>query len=273
VGDDLDPPPTAVEKRAWREWGPFVSERQWGTVREDYSADGEAWGSVTHDQARSTAYRWGEDGLAAICDRRQGMCVGLALWNGRDPVLKERLFGLTGKEGNHGEDVKECYWYVDATPTHSWLSWRYHYPQAPFPYEDLVAENARRGYDQPEYELLDTGVFDQGYWAIDAQYAKAGPDDLCLRVRATNHGPARDTLHLLPSIWLRNVWGWGRGKDRPGLRGHAHADGHAIVDHARLGRWWRSPRRAWTVTPAALLRERDEPPTALRRGEHHAVPG
>ncbi len=222
----------------WRQWGPFVSEREWGTVREDYSADGEAWRSLTHDEARSTAYRWGEDGLAAICDRRQAICLGLAMWNGRDPILKERLFGLTGKEGNHGEDVKECYWYVDATPTHSWLHWRYHYPQAAFPYEDLIEQNQARGYADREYELLDTGVFDHGYWAVTAEYAKATATDLCLRVRATNHGPATATLHLLPTLWFRNVWSWGSGKGRPVLHGHAHADGHAVViDHARLGRW------------------------------------
>jgi len=228
-GDDLG---------EWRQWGPFVSERSWGTVREDYSADGEAWGQLTHDQARSFAYRWGEDGLAAVCDRRQGLCLGLALWNGVDPILKERLFGLTGKEGNHGEDVKECYWYVDATPTHSWLSWRYHYPQAEFPYADLLAENRRRGFGDPEYELVDTGVFDQGYWAVTADYAKDSPSDLCLRIRATNHGPAAAELHILPTVWLRNVWAWGSDKPRTELRGHAHADGHAlVVDHLRLGRW------------------------------------
>jgi hypothetical protein len=231
-----DPDPNVVA--AWREWGPYVSEREWGSVREDYSADGEAWRYLTHDEARSTAYRWGEDGLAGVCDRRQGVCLGLALWNGRDPIVKERLFGLSGKEGNHGEDVKECYWYEDATPTHSWLRWRYHYPQAEFPYADLVAENARRTAADPEYELLDTGVFDQGYWAVEAIYAKASPSDLCLRVRATNHGPARARLHLLPTIWFRNVWSWGRHQDRPVLSGHTHAAGQAmVVDHPRLGRW------------------------------------
>ncbi len=228
-GDDLG---------AWRQLGPFVSERSWGTVREDYSADGEAWGNLSHDEARSFAYRWGEDGMAAVCDRRQNICLGLALWNGVDPILKERLFGLTGKEGNHGEDVKECYWYVDATPTHSWLSWRYHYPQAEFPYADLLAENRRRGFGDPEYELIDTGVFEQGYWAVTADYAKSSPSDLCLRIRATNRGPAAAELHVLPTLWLRNVWAWGADKPRAELRGHAHADGHAIVvDHHRLGRW------------------------------------
>jgi len=223
---------------AWREWGPFVSEREWGTVREDYSADGEAWRSSTHDDARSLAYRWGEDGLAAICDRHQHVCLGLALWNGRDPILKERLFGLGGKEGNHGEDVKECYWYVDATPTHSWLRWRYHYPQQAFPYGELVAENARRGYDEAEYELIDTGTFERGFWAVDVDWAKAAPDDLCLRITAVNHGPETATLHVLPTVWMRNTWDWVPGRERPELRGHAHQDGHAIVvDDPALGRW------------------------------------
>jgi hypothetical protein len=220
----------------WRDWGPFVSERAWGSVREDYSADGDAWNNVTHDMARSHAYRWGEDGLASVCDRRQGMCLGLALWNGQDPILKERLFGLTNSEGNHGEDAKEYWWYVDATPTHSWLSWRYHYPLDTYPYADLVAENARRGQDQREYELVDTGVFEQGYWAVTVDYAKADSHDLCMRIRARNTSTERATLHLLPTWWVRNVWGWNAEYPRSELR--AASDPTAIaVDHYRLGRW------------------------------------
>src|SRR3954469_12228103 len=157
----------------WYLWGPYVSERQWGTVREDYSADGEAWAYLPHDHARSRAYRWGEDGLAGFCDVEQRLCLGLALWNGRDPILKERAFGLTGAEGNHGEDVKEHWWYLDAVPSHAWNRWRYHYPQQAYPYGDLVAENGRRGKLEPEFELLDTGIFDQGYWIVEVDYAKA----------------------------------------------------------------------------------------------------
>ncbi|HVN50560.1 MAG TPA: hypothetical protein VMT43_03960, partial [Acidimicrobiales bacterium] len=221
----------------WRDWGPFLAERSWGTVREDYSADGEAWGSFPHDHARSRAYRWTEDGLAGVCDRRQGLCLALALWNGTDPILKERLFGLTGKQGNHGEDVKECYWYLDAVPSHAWLRWRYHYPQGPFPYQQLVDENARRGYDQPEYELIDTGAFDGGrFFAVEVEYAKASPEDLCMRVTARNHGPVAAPVHLLPHLWFRNVWSWGRHDTHPELR--VTADGSALeLEHPDLGRW------------------------------------
>src|ERR1700750_2343124 len=174
----------------WYRWGPHVSERQWGTVREDYSADGNAWDYLPHDHARSRAYRWGEDGLAGFCDVHQRLCLSLALWNGRDPILKERAFGLTGPQGNHGEDVKEYWWYLDSTPTHSWMSSRYHYPQRAFPYDDLVAENARRGHADREYELVDTGAFaDDRYWAITVDYAKAGPHDIVMRIIAENRGP------------------------------------------------------------------------------------
>ena len=174
----------------WYLWGPYVSERQWGTVREDYSPDGEAWGYLPHDHARSRAYRWGEDGLAGFSDIHQLLCLGLALWNGRDPILKERAFGLTGAEGNHGEDVKEYWWYLDAVPSHAWNRWRYHYPQLAFPYDDLRAENGRRGKHDPEYELLDTGVFDDDrYWITEVHYAKADPTDLLMLVTVTNAGP------------------------------------------------------------------------------------
>jgi hypothetical protein len=193
----------------WYRWGPYVSERQWGTVREDYSADGEAWDYLPHDHARSRAYRWGEDGLAGFCDVEQRLCLGLALWNGQDPILKERLFGLTGAQGNHGEDVKEYWWYADAIPSHAWNRWRYHYPQASFPYAELIRENGIRGRTDPEFELLDTGAFAGGkYWITEVDYAKASPDDLLIRIRVTNAGPEPATLHVLPTAWYRNTWAW-----------------------------------------------------------------
>jgi hypothetical protein len=218
----------------WYLWGPYLSERQWGTVREDYSADGAAWGYLPHDHARSRAYRWGEDGLAGFSDIEQRLCLGLALWNGRDPILKERPFGLTGPEGNHGEDVKDYWWYLDAVPNHAWNRWRYHYPQAAFPYQDLVAENGRRGKHDPEYELLDTGVFDEDrYWIVEVHYAKASPTDLLMSVHVTNAGPDPETLHVLPSAWFRNVWSWRPDAPRP----HLAAAGDAAVDihHPSLG--------------------------------------
>ena len=176
----------------WYRWGPYVSERQWGTVREDYSADGDAWNYLPHDQARSRAYRWGEDGLAGFCDIEQRLCLALALWNGRDPILKERAFGLTGEQGNHGEDVKEYWWYLDAIPSHAWNRWRYHYPQAAFPYQELIEVNASRNRPQPEYELVDTGVFDGGrYWIVEVCYTKAWPDDMLMSISVTNAGPER----------------------------------------------------------------------------------
>jgi hypothetical protein len=194
----------------WRAWGPYVSERAWGTVREDYSEGGEAWDFFPHDHARSRVFRWNEDGLAAICDEGQTFVLGLSLWNGVDPILKERMFGLTGNQGNHGEDVKEYWWYLDSTPTHSWMTWRYHYPQREYPYNDLVAENMRRGKLDREYELVDTGVFDEDrYWAVTADYAKAGPRDLLVRFTIENRGPDEATLHLLPTLWFRNTWAWG----------------------------------------------------------------
>ncbi len=187
---------------AWKRWGPYVSLRQWGTVREDYSGDGDAWRAFPHDHARSRAYRWGEDGLGAICDRWQHLCFGLALWNGHDPFIKERLFGLTNPEGNHGEDVKEYWWPLDSTPTHSFMRWLYRYPQARFPYEELLAENARRGRLDPEYELVDTGVLDENrFFDVEIVYAKSAPDDLCIDIRCTNHGPgppARPANCLVP---------------------------------------------------------------------------
>jgi len=202
----------------WKRWGPYVSERAWGTVREDYSSDGTAWEYLPHDHARSRAYRWNEDGLAGICDRHQKICFALALWNGHDPILKERLFGLGGNEGNHGEDVKECYYYLDSTPTHSYMKFLYKYPHAAFPYDHLVKANRGCGSDDPEYELLDTGVFtDNRYFDIMVEYAKAGADDILVRIRATNRGPEAAGLHLLPTVWFRNTWSWCNGP-RPTMR-------------------------------------------------------
>jgi hypothetical protein len=218
----------------WYLWGPYLSERQWGTVREDYSPGGTAWEYLPHDHARSRAYRWGEDGLAGFSDVEQRLCLGLALWNGRDPILKERIFGLTGNEGNHGEDAKEYWWYLDALPSHAWNRWRYHYPQRAFPYERLVAENRRRGKADPEFELLDTGVFDDDrYWIVEVDYAKSDPRDLLMAIRVTNAGPEADTLHVLPTVWYRNTWAWGREAPRPELR----ADGRArvVTEHPFLG--------------------------------------
>ncbi len=219
----------------WYQWGPYVSERQWGTVREDYSADGEAWDYLPHDHARSRAYRWGEDGMAGFCDVEQRLCLGLALWNGRDPILKERPFGLTGAQGNHGEDVKDYWWYLDAIPSHAWNRWRYHYPQAEFPYQDLISENGARSRHQPEYELIDTGVFDSDrYWIVEVHYAKADPDDLLMAIQVTNAGPEAATLHVLPTAWFRNTWSWDADAPKPVL---AAAPGPAAVgiEHPFLG--------------------------------------
>ncbi|MFI5042668.1 MAG: glucosidase, partial [Acidimicrobiales bacterium] len=217
----------------WYLWGPYVSERQWGTVREDYSADGEAWDYLPHDHARSRAYRWGEDGMAGFSDVEQRLCLGLALWNGRDPILKERMFGLTGAQGNHGEDVKEYWWYLDALPSHAWNRWRYHYPQGAFPYEELIDENARRGKHDMEYELLDTGAFDEDRYCItEVDYAKADAHDLLMHVRVTNAGPDAETLHVLPTVWFRNTWSWDLDAPKPELR----RSGDAIdIDHPFLG--------------------------------------
>ncbi|MEM9226818.1 MAG: glucosidase, partial [Verrucomicrobiota bacterium] len=198
-----------TRKKNWKRWGPYLSERQWGTVREDYSANGDAWNAFPHDQARSRAYRWGEDGLLGITDRQCRLCFGLALWNGRDDILKERLFGLTGSQGNHGEDCKELYYYLDSTPTHSVLKSLYKYPQTAFPYQWLMDENRHRGLNQPEFELLDTGVFNENrYFDVFADYAKAGQDDILIKIRVANRGPEAASLHLLPTLWFRNTWSW-----------------------------------------------------------------
>ncbi len=228
----------------WRLWGPYVAERAWGTVREDYSESGSAWEYFTHDDARSRAYRWNEDGLGGICDEAQRLCFALALWNGVDPILKERAFGLTNHEGNHGEDVKEYYFYVDATPSHSWLRFLYKYPQAAYPYAELVAENARRTRHDPPFSLLDTRIFDeQRYWDVQVSYAKASPDQMHMRIAATNRGPQAATLHVLPTVWFRNTWSWGDGVAKPRmLCAPTFADAHWTVqtEHASLGTYFLS---------------------------------
>ena len=218
----------------WYEWGPYLSERAWGTVREDYSADGDAWSFFPHDHARSRAYRWNEDGMAGLSDIHHDLCLALSLWNGADPILKERMFGLTGPQGNHGEDAKEYWWYLDGLPSHALLQWRYHYPQAEFPYQRLIDENARRGRDDFEFELLDTGVFDDGrYWIVDVTYAKATSD----RGAGAHHGrtttgPTQPSIDVLPTMWFRNTWRWSESDDIPRLS----LDGDAVVvDHPRLG--------------------------------------
>lgn len=222
--------------RAWRRRGPYLSERQWGTVREDYSADGDAWNYLPHDHARSRAYRWGEDGIGGFCDDRQLLCMSLALWNGYDPILKERLFGLTNAQGNHGEDVKELYWYLDGVPSHALMRMLYKYPQAAFPYDALVRENAARGLDQREYEIADTGAFDEGrYFDVAVDYAKAGPDDILMQVTVTNRGPDPARLHVLPQVWFRNTWSWNEGAPKPAMEA-ARAGGIAI-GHPELGQY------------------------------------
>lgn len=220
----------------WRRWGAYVSDRQWGTVREDYSANGDAWNYFPFDHARSRAYRWGEDGIGGVCDHKQRLCIALALWNGVDPFLKERLFGLTNGEGNHGEDVKEHYHYLDATPTQSYLKMLYKYPQKAFPYAELLAENRARGREQSEFELLDTGIFDDDrYFDVVIEYAKASPDELLMQVTAHNRGPQPAKLHLLPQFWFRNTWSWKSGSRVPSMR--CIAPGRITVDHPTLGHY------------------------------------
>jgi hypothetical protein len=237
-----------TEAAAWKKWGPYLSERQWGTVREDYSQSGNAWNYFSHDQARSRAYRWGEDGLAGICDDQQLLCFALALWNGRDPILKERLFGLTNNEGNHGEDVKEYYFYLDSTPTHSYMKYLYKYPQAAYPYSDLIATNRKRSRAELEYELVDTGVFaDDRYFDVFVEYAKGGPEDILVQISAWNRGPEPATLHLLPTLWFRNTWSWSRVPGpKPSLR--QTGDRTVVASHGVLGE-----RRFFFDRPAPVL--------------------
>jgi hypothetical protein len=247
----LEPSPSTAEKLRlqqahdrsanWQRWGTYLAERQWGTVREDYSDFGEPWKYFTHAHARSRAYRWGEDGLLGICDRECRLCFALALWNGNDPILKERLFGLTGPEGNHGEDVKECYYYLDATPTHSYVKLLYKYPQREFPYAWLRDENSRRGKDAPEFELEDTGIFnDNRYFDVFAEYAKAAPDDILIRITVATRGPESATLHLLPTLWFRNSWSWGCTHEGCEVKPRIEADAHGnlLARHATLGAFY-----------------------------------
>ncbi len=258
--------------RNWKRWGPYLSDRQWGTVREDYSATGEAWDYFPHDAARSRAYRWGEDGLLGITDRECRLCLSVALWNERDPILKERLFGLTGLEGNHGEDVKELYYFLDATPTSSYLAALYKYPQRRVPLPAAGrGEPAARARARRSTSSLDTGVFDGNrYFDVQVEYAKAAPDDLWMRLTLTNHGPEPAPLHVLPTLWFRNTWAWGRTTEgywpRPELLGE---DGHVLARHASLGlfRFEPGPHRRRCGSGAAVLRQRDQRRAALR----HAV--
>ncbi|MHB1533616.1 MAG: MGH1-like glycoside hydrolase domain-containing protein [Acidimicrobiales bacterium] len=247
----------------WRRWGPYLSERAWGTVREDYSPGGDAWSYFPFEHAASRAYRWSEDGLGGICDDQQFVCLALALWNGKDPILKERPFGLTGEQGNHGEDVKDYWWYLDATPTSSLLRWRYHYPQGAFPYDDLRTTNAARNRHQPEYELVDTGCFDDDrYWAVTATWAKAGPEDLLWQIEIHNAGPEAATLDLLPTVWFRNTWSWSKGAARPRLGPGGAAT--VLVEHDQLGRWY----LAGSGTPELLACDNDTDTSKL-----YGVPG
>src|SRR5262245_16849525 len=216
--------------RPWKKWGPYLSERQWGTVREDYSEAGNAWDYFSHDQARSRAYRWGEDGLAGISDDQQRLCFALALWNGKDPILKERLFGLTNSESNHGEDVKEYYFYLDSTPTHSYMKYLYKYPQGEYPYGELVETSRGRSRSEFEYELLDTGVFDEDrYFDVFVEYAKASPEDLLIQISVFNRGPEPASLHVLPTLWYRNQWSWHAGVEKPRLQQVAGKPGQSVV--------------------------------------------
>jgi len=242
----------ARREKNWKRWGPYLAERQWATVREDYSADGSSWEYFPHEQSRGRAYRWGEDGLLGICDREGRFCFSIALWNERDPFLKERLFGLTGREGNHGEDVKECYFYLDSTPTHSYLKGLYKYPQGAFPYRALVEENAKRSKAEPEYELLDTGIFDRDrYFDVFAEYAKAAPDDILIRITIANRGPEPSRLHLLPTFWFRNTWSWGRSGEgywpKPRI---ALEESQLLAQHASLGNF----RVAWEIDQLRAVR-------------------
>jgi hypothetical protein len=227
----------AAKRKHWRRWGPYLSERQWGTVREDYSPEGTAWEYLTHDMARSYAYRWGEDGLAGFSDNHQRLCFCLALWNGKDPFLKERLFGLSNPQGNHGEDVKECYWYIDGTPTHSYMRFLYRYPHQRFPYDDLLWENGRRDRSRPEYELIDTGVFDDNqYFDVTVEYAKAAVEDVLIRIRVRNCGDEAATIHIIPTVWFRNTWTWSKEAPRPRLSVYDQSPDTVEAVHPTLGK-------------------------------------
>src|SRR6202000_3403684 len=228
---------TRLQDDDWKKWGPYISDRQWGTVREDYSANGDAWNYITHDMARSKAYRWNEEGIAGICDELQLVCFSIALWNKKDPIIKERYFGLSNPEGNHGEDVKELYYYLDSTPTHSYMKMLYKYPQQEYPYKWLVDENKRRTRNDPEFELIDTGIFDQDkYFDVFIEYAKSAPGEILIRITIHNRGSEDASLNVLPTVWFRNTWAWGYDDYKPELSD----DSHGIVDifHQDLGQYW-----------------------------------
>jgi hypothetical protein len=228
-------------------WGPYLSERQWGTVREDYSADGSAWQYSTHETARSKAWRWGEDGLGGFSDHHQQLCISVSLWNTRDPILKERLFGLSGNEGNHGEDVKELYYFLDATPTHSYLKMLYKYPQKEYPYEQLVRENRSRDIKVPEFEIQDTGIFDENrYFDVFIEYAKGTAEDILLKITVCNRGPEAALLHVLPNIWFRNTWDWRYSSGKPSME--RLTDSSIFIEHKELGK-----RMLYADQPGGLL--------------------
>ena len=254
----------------WRRWGPYLSERQWGTVREDYSHDGNAWEYFSHEQARSRAYRWGEDGLAGISDDKQRLCFSIALWNGRDSILKERLFGLTNSEGNHGEDVKEYYFYLDSTPTHSYMKYLYKYPQAAYPYDDLVATNRRRSREEMEYELLDTGIFDDDrYFDVFVEYAKESPEEVLIKISVCNRGKDTALLHVLPTLWFRNTWSWSEGAHKPSLEQANEPKGMTVMtaSHPDLG-----TRYLWCEGEVPLLFTENETNTQRIFGQANRGP-
>jgi len=246
----------------WKRWGPYLSERAWGTVREDYSATGDAWDYFPHDHARSRAYRWNEDGIAGISDRRQNLCFALALWNEQDPILKERLFGLTGNEANHGEDVKECYYYLDNTPTHSYMKYLYKYPRAAYPYEELIRVNRSRSKNEPEYELVDTGVFEGNrYFDVFVEYAKADVDDICIRITVANRGDEPANLRLIPTLWFRNTWSWLPQSSRPML---AASEGRICATSQQLGEY----ELLFQGNPELLFTENDTNYARLYAGQN-----
>jgi hypothetical protein len=262
-------------KAYWTRWGPYVSERQWGTVREDYSQDGSAWDYFSHQDSLSRAYRWGEDGIAGICDNHQRLCFALAFWNEADPIIKEKMFGLTGSQGNHGEDVKEYYFYLDNTPTHSYMKYLYKYPQTEYPYADLVQENQRRGFNDPEYELLDTGIFDEDkYFDIFIEYAKNTDEDILIRVTAHNRGQEEKPLHILPTLWFRNTWSWFKDAQKPALKIYDQNDSYSIieVDESSLGKRWLYCQNARANGGSPLLFTENETNTELLFGQPNASP-
>ncbi|MEL6334047.1 MAG: glucosidase, partial [Cyanobacteria bacterium J06626_26] len=260
---------------AWKFWGPYLSERQWGTVREDYSATGEAWDYFSHDQSHKRSYRWGEDGLLGISDEKQRLCFALALWNGEDPVLKERFFGLTGSQGNHGEDVKEYYFYLDSTPTHSYMKALYKYPQTAYPYGELVAENQRRDRNSLEYELLDTGVFDDNrYFDVFIEYVKAAPEDIWIQITIANRGPESKNLSVLPTLWFRNTWSWEENAVKPSLKLADTQPGFNVLEasHPDLGNRWLYCQRHGLARKSPILFTENETNYQAVFGADNATP-